>query len=459
MTLTAKSTLNWREWPLEAKQRMLATLRAKQTAESRPDFRGAALSMFHDTTRPEIILSGPAGTGKSFACLWKLHQTALDHPGARCLIVRKTRESITESALVTFEARVLPPHMSGGPDRGSRRAYNYTNGSEIIVAGLTQSRIDQRAKIMSTEYDMIYAQEVIELSQDDWEKLTTRLRHGKVPYQQIIGDTNPDSPLHWIWSRGQSGRTALLNSEHQDNPRLYDGKDWTPYGRDYLARLDRLTGVMRSRFRDGQWVQASGLIYGDVWSDGQDNGNVTDAAEYIPNNGYIAWAVDDGYSAGSMPETRGIDPITGHYVGDAHPRVILFCQIRDDGQIAVFDESYACVKLSNVHIAEAKQYPYPEPDFAVHGPGAAEIRGRFFEAGITPRQSLAKVDESIKEMRTALAADDNGVRRVIVHLRCKHFRSEMSAYVYEQGTETPVKQWDHGPDSLRGLLHVLRFER
>ena len=77
--------------------------------------------MFNDTARPEIILSGPAGTGKSFACLWKLHQTALDHPGARCLIVRKTRESITESALVTFEAHVLPVHMSGGPDRGSRR--------------------------------------------------------------------------------------------------------------------------------------------------------------------------------------------------------------------------------------------------------------------------------------------------------------------------------------------------
>lgn len=441
-------------------QKLQTMSKAKVSDEVKPpELRGASSQMFNDSASPEIILSGAAGTGKSFACLWKLHYIASRYAGARCLIVRKTRESLTESALVTFESQVLPPEMNSGVDRASRRVYAYENGSEIIVAGLTQSRIDQRAKVMSTEYDLIYAQEAIELSQDDWEKLTTRLRNGVVPYQQIIGDTNPDSPLHWIWARGQSGRTLLLNSEHKDNPRLFDGTNWTAYGAEYLARLDRLTGVMRSRFRDGQWVQASGLIYGDVWSDGPDNGNVTEAAEYMPNNGYIAWAVDDGYSAGSMPETRGLDPITGHYVADAHPRVILFCQVRDNGQIAIFDESYACLKLSNVHIAEALQAGYPEPDLAVHGPGAAEIRGRFFEAGITPRQSTAKVDESIKEMRAALAQDENGFRRVIVHPRCRHFRAEMSAYVYEQGTETPVKQYDHGPDAARGLLHVLRFER
>jgi hypothetical protein len=441
-----------------ASQRQIKTLQAALQSKP-PTFRGASDRMFHDTSTPEIILSGPAGTGKSFACLWKLHHVALSYPKARCLIVRKTRESITESALVTFESQILPPEMSGGPDRGTRRVYPYANGSEIIVAGLTQSRVDQRAKVMSTEYDLIYVQEAIELSQDDWEKLTTRLRNGRVPYQQIIGDTNPDSPLHWIWSRGQGGKTDLLNSDHQDNPRLWDGDDWTAYGREYLARLNRLTGIMRSRYLEGQWVQASGLIYDGVWSDGPADGNVTEAAEYIPNNGSIAWACDDGYSAGSAPETRGLDPITGHYVADAHPRVILFCQIRDDGQIVVFDESYACLKLSNTHIQEALQAGYPEPEFAAHGPGAAEIRGRFYEAGITPRQSTTKVDESIKELRTALAPDANGWRRIIVHPRCKHFRAEMGAYVYEPGTENPVKQFDHGPDSLRGLAHVLRYER
>lgn len=445
---------------------MLAKLREmNQPVDNRPEiippeFRGVALQAFTDQS-PEIILSGPAGTGKSFAILWKLHYLCATNKNVRALIVRKTRESLTESALVTFENQVLggDSEISNGAARDTRKVYRYPTGSEIIVAGLVQSRQDQRAKIMSTEYDIIYPQEAIELTLNDWEQLTTRLRNGRLPYQQIIGDTNPDSPSHWIWSRGMSGRTKLLNSRHEDNPRLHDGKDWTDYGREYLTRLDRLTGVMRARFRDGQWVQASGLVYGDVWIDGADDGNVTERAEYVPDGGPILWAVDDGYSAGSAADTRGIDPITGHYVADAHPRVILFCQQRNDGQIIVFDESYACLKLSDQHIKDAIAAGYPEPEFIVHGPGAAEIRGRFYEAGITPRQSTAKVDESIKELRGALAADVNGWRRVLVHPRCRHLRAEMAAYVCEPGTESPVKQFDHGPDALRGLIWIQRFDK
>jgi len=375
------------------------------------------------------------------------------------LIVRKTRESLTESALVTFEQHVLGGDhpMAQGATRDTRKVYRYSNGSEIIVAGLVQSRQDQRAKVMSTEYDLIYAQEAIELSQDDWEKLTTRLRNGRLPFQQIIGDTNPDSPMHWIWSRSQSTRLQMLNIRHEDNPRLCDAMDWTPYALSYIDLLKRLTGVTLSRFFEGQWVQASGLIYGDVWNESA--GSVTDEAEYVPGAGPIMWAVDDGYSAGSAPDTRGIDPITGHYVADAHPRVILFCQQKADGRLDIFDESYACLKLSDQHIQEALQRGYPEPDFAAHGPGTAEIRGRLYAASITPRQCTARVDETIKELRANLAADVNGWRRVRVHSRCRHLRAEMASYVYEAGSETPVKQHDHGPDCARYLAYITRFDR
>jgi hypothetical protein len=460
--------LEQESWIEQALAEAYQTAEAEIEAEKKvkllipPEFRGSSRVLFSSRDKEQII-SGPAGTGKSFACLWKLHYLAATKKDLRLAIVRKTRESLNESALVTYEQQVIGgtdyAYLADGPKRESRHTYDYPTGSQISIFGLTQSNRDQRAKIMSTEFDVIYVQEAIELQLDDWEKVTTRLRHGALPYQQIIGDTNPDSPLHWIWSRQLSGRLSFLNSVHEDNPRLYDAKSktWTPYGTEYLERLNRLTGVMRDRFRDGKWVQASGLIYGDVWD--ENNGSVTEAAEYEPNAGNVVWACDDGYSAGSAPHTRGIDPITGFYVGDAHPRVILFCQLKPDGHVDIFDESYACLKLSNEHIAEALKRDYPEPDWAAHGPGAAEIRGRFFEAGITPRQCTAKVDESIKELRGALATDANGWRRVRVHPRCRNLRAEMSAYVYETGGEVPVKQFDHGEDAARGLIWLLRWEK
>jgi phage terminase large subunit len=49
---------------------------------------------------PEVLMEGPAGTGKTRALLEKANLCALKYPGMRALLVRKTRESMTESVLV-----------------------------------------------------------------------------------------------------------------------------------------------------------------------------------------------------------------------------------------------------------------------------------------------------------------------------------------------------------------------
>lgn len=422
---------------------------------------GAAVDMWRSRAA-EIVVSGPAGTGKSRACLEKLHFCALKYPGMRGLIIRKTRESLSEAALVTFEDKVLPESspIASGPRRNYRQAYHYPNGSEIVVGGL-----DKPGKVMSTEYDMIYVQEATELDLGDWLALTTRLRNGVMPYQQIIADCNPDAPTHWIWLRAQAGMLLMLHSRHEDNPRLWQGGQWTDEGRVYRDRLDRLgtlnpetgerVGIEYQRLALGLWVQASGIVY-DIWSDGPELGNVTEAADYAQDAGAIYWALDDGYSAGSAPHTAGKDPNTGLYVADAHPRVMLLVQQRGDGRLCVFAEEYACLKLSDQHITEVLALPYPAPDVVAHGPGAAEIRGRLFDAGLMPHQSTADVEESIKETRRALASDANGWRRILVHPRCHYLRAEMASYRRDPATGKVIKAFDHGPDAIRGLVWILR---
>ena len=92
----------------------------------------------------------------------------------RSLLARKTRESLSEAALFTFEEKVLPAgsSLAFGSQRRMRQRYQLVNGSEIIVAGL-----DKPEKIMSTEYDLIYVQEATECEERDIEMLTTRLRN------------------------------------------------------------------------------------------------------------------------------------------------------------------------------------------------------------------------------------------------------------------------------------------
>lgn len=409
--------------------------------------RGNAAVLMHSDA-PEIVLSGPAGTGKSRANLQKLHWAAETYSGARSLIIRKTRESLTESALFTFEQYVLGldhPMVLNGPQRNYRQSYRYPNGSRIVVGGM-----DKPSKIMSTEFDIVYVQEMTELDDADLQALNTRLRNGKMPYQQLIGDCNPDSPLHWLYVRALAGKTILLPTDHKDNPTLWSEElqDWTEKGRQYLAKLQNLSGAEYERLYLGNWVQATGLVY-DVWGDGPEDGNVTEAAEYLPDGGPVFWAVDDGYSGEQ-------DPKTGYFTENSSPRVFLLVQERSNGRLCVFYESYEVKTLEDQQLARVRSLGYPDPVYAAVDSAAAELRGRMHADGIYTQGKPHNIEESIKALRRMLAPDENNWRRILVHPRCKHLRAEMSSYRRDPVTEKPIDSFNHGPDALRYLAWTMR---
>lgn len=214
---------------------------------------GAIESMFYDFS-PELIVSGPADTGKSRGILERLYLLASRYPKARLLMTRKTRASLTESAMVTFERFVVPDGspVLQGPDRQNRHSYKFPNGSEIVTGGLGDDK--EKTRIMSTEYDVIYVQEAREINESEWEELSTRCsgRAGNMPFHQLIGDTNPDAASHWIKQRQSRGQLKLLEARHSDNPTI------TP---ERLAVLANLTGVRQKRLYLGLWVAAEGIVY------------------------------------------------------------------------------------------------------------------------------------------------------------------------------------------------------
>lgn len=206
---------------------------------------------------PEVVVSGPAGTGKSRSALEKLYAAAQKYPGMRAAIVRRYRKTLTQSVMVTFEQLVRIPG-DGVKFNSVDQEYRFPNGSEIIVAGL-----DDPEKVLSTEFDIIYVNECTEIEETTWETLTSRLRWNHMPYQQLIGDCNPSSERHWIKRREMSGKLKMITSTHKDNPIYWSeaNQDWTEMGRQYIERLMALTGQMRQRLYEGKWVAAEGVIY------------------------------------------------------------------------------------------------------------------------------------------------------------------------------------------------------
>lgn len=368
------------------------------------------------------------------------------YPQARALIIRKTRKSLTESALQTFEDYVAVgdyAYLKAGAKREGRRKYTYTNGSEIIVEGL-----DRVGKVMSTEFDMIYIQEGIEVERADVDQLDTRLRNNRLPFQQLVMDTNPGGPLHWIKKRVDESGMLMLNSTHEDNPILYDPatQQWTAKGLAYLSRLDNLQGAEKERLRHGKWVSSAGLVYANL----DYNLNITEEAEYQPGLETL-WFIDDGYAHGDGP---------GH--ASYHPRVILVAQQTAVGGINVFAEYYRTLEHDyGASILEVRDYGYPKPEIAHIDASATVFRATLQnEYDIYCDHAQRPVEESTKVVRR-LICDQNNQRLLKIHPRCVNLSREMFSLHFQPNVQAKggeakhVKVDDHGPDALRyGLWHL-----
>jgi phage terminase large subunit len=387
-----------------------------------------------------------------------------DNTGLRALLVRKVRSDLSETALVTLERDLIGvshPLIVNGPKRRNRHLYVMDNGATLVVGGL-----DKPGKILSSEYDIICVPQAEDLAEADWETLITRLSGVVLPQeqQQIIGDCNPASPLHWIMQRSLSEQLQLWETYHKDNPLLHDGTDWTEFGAAYLARLAAaLTGNERARLLEGKWVQNEGVVYKEF---GTENIVDEEPAQEQP----VELAVDDGY---------------------VDPRAILFIQ-RTGSRVHVFDEIYhsghlgeTCVdevvdkcvgyfgwKDENGEIYSAAEaetlqversaageeplvlVPAKLPQMAIGSPEAKELQRYFRKAGIPFKYKAHKVVEGIKVVRGVIR-DGSGYRALQVNKRCRNFISELTdGYRYPEAgsrkdTEKPLDGNDHACDGFR----------
>ena len=209
----------------------------------------------------EVIIHGPAETGKTIGALYKLHICASQYENASIVLCRKTLTSAYSTVLQTFQKKVLRGNPKVRIYGGEKpQWFDYPNGSRIWMAGM-----DKSSKVLSAEHDLIYVNQVEELSLPEWEILTTRTtgRAGNMPYSQTIGDCNPAAPTHWIRSRAKSGALTLIESTHQDNPVLFDPTtgEITAQGKRTFETLDALTGARYMRLRKGLWAAPEGAIY------------------------------------------------------------------------------------------------------------------------------------------------------------------------------------------------------
>lgn len=436
----------------------------------RIELRGAAREILSDRS-PEVLVVGAAGTGKSYAALYKIHLMCLmngacepdcsrEHEhhdrGMRALMVRKTLRSLTSTGLVTFREQVakdaieqgLLKWYGGSSERPAQ--YQYSNGSVIVVGGL-----DNADKIMSAEYDVIFIQEGTDCTIDDWEKCNSRLRNGRTSFQQLLADCNPQQPTHPLKRRCDDGLTKMLISRHEDNPRLFDrAGEMTAYGRDYMRRLDNLTGVRKERLRFGRWAAAEGMIYEDWRLDVH-----ISERKILPLDWPRVWGVDFGFTNPFVWQMWAIDP---------------------DGRMYLEKEIYRtrtlvedhCKQIMRVVADSNGKWRYPRPQAIVCDHDAEDRATLERHLGLGTVAANKNVSEGIQAMQVRLRVAGDGLPRMFV---CRDslvsmdeelkqagkpvkFADEIEGYVWEPAPDgkvdkdRPLKLNDHSMDTARYVV-------
>jgi phage terminase large subunit len=406
---------------------------------------------------PEVIISGPAETGKTRTALEKLDALMWKYPGAQAIIVRKTYKSLKTSVLLTFERKVLGAWDAKEGKFDQRKSpviklggehvegYQYPNGSHIYLGGM-----DVPDKVLSSEWDVVYINQAEELTLNDWEIITTRTtgRAGNMPYAQVLADCNPGAPTHWIRARADKGRLKFIESRHEDNPTLYDPvtHEITEQGKRSLSVLDNLTGVRHLRLRLGKWAAAEGVIYEDF-----DREIHVINSFPIPSDWIRFRAIDFGYTNPFVCQWWAMDP---------------------DGRLYLYREIYMTHRLVEDHARKINQLSQGERINASIADHDAEDRATLERYGIPTEAAMKAVSLGIQAVQGRMRKSGDGKPRIFIMagalveadpilLNDKKpvcTEQEIESYIWiptkdgKPNKEAPLKENDHGMDPMRYIV-------
>ncbi|MHC4395625.1 MAG: PBSX family phage terminase large subunit [Planctomycetota bacterium] len=382
-----------------------------------------------------MLLTGSAGGGKSRLAGEKLHGFCQKYPKAMALILRKTRESMTNSTCLFMEKSVISrdKNITFFP---SKHRFEYANGSVLAYGGMKNEEQREQIRSIGLEggVDIAWLEEANKFTEDDFNEVLARMRGSAASWRQIILSCNPDAPQHWIYQRLiKDGEAKVYYSSAKDN---------THNPASYMDALNALTGILALRLRDGKWVQAEGVVYDNF-----------DPAIHLvdwfepPNDWRRIRAIDFGYS---------------------NPFCCQWWAIDNDGRMYLYREIYTTQRIVEDHAKQINQFSEEqiEATIADHD---AEDRATLERYGIRTIPAVKSVSPGIQEVQARLRVAGDGKPRMFLmrgalveadkalleRKKPTCTEDEITAYSWPKSQdgkpvkEAPIKDNDHGCDTMR----------
>lgn len=395
-----------------------------------------AARLLSDPTKKRILLRGGRRSGKTFTIAHFLRLRALNYPGSKQLIARKTLKNASQSVWLETMLPILKADQESRLCRIYRKPdyAEYTNGSLIILGGLAPSEIDDA---LGKEYSTIYTNECSEISYNVIPALISSLNErvlhketGLPVVPKLIADCNPPTIVHWSYKlfllgvKPDSGEPLIDRDIHgtlQMNP-IHNLENLAT---GYLESLEAMSERDRQRFLLGEYGQLSGLIYDNF-----------DPEKHI---------FDDIIIPPDWSKFRGID------FGFVHPFACLWgAYDKANETLYIYREWYKTGITINAHAKHIKEMSGKESYEATISDHDAGERAVLHEAGIQTTAAVKEVKANINVVYDLLSRD-----KIRIHRSCVGLINEMYSYQWKDSgqKEEPVKLND---DSINALQYMSR---
>lgn len=221
----------------------------------------------HESSKRYVLFGGAMGGGKSRWISEHMNRAMLRWPGNRGFIGRKRYSDFATSTYLILQ-KVLSPYIQAGKvvENKGRKIFQYYNGSELFYGQFDDDVETGTNRLFSSEFGIIGGDEAWELSETQFKKAGTRLRHklpsGEFPFFQFVMGSNPSQG--WLKTR------FILNPNKKTDDFIPSLPKENPHNPDdYEAQLRELfRGDIQyiKAFLEGDWDSVAApddLVNGD----------------------------------------------------------------------------------------------------------------------------------------------------------------------------------------------------
>lgn len=166
-----------------------------------------------ESNKKIVIEQGGTRSGKTYnILLWIIFQYCTNHRNEVITICRKTFPALRATVMRDFLDILREYNLY-------REVYHNKSNSEYFLFGnlIEFISLDQPQKVRGRKRDLLYANEINELTWEDWQQLIFRTNN------RIVGDFNPSDEYHWLYDKViPRDDCEFYQTTYLDNPFLDD---------------------------------------------------------------------------------------------------------------------------------------------------------------------------------------------------------------------------------------------